>query len=297
MRDDAPMFLAASVSPRPRDIPSTPPEAAIVAGLRADAMIEQVRRLGGPRVAGTADAKRAAELIRDTAAANGWDARIEHVPASRATRGKDLYNVVADRRGTGPDGARGLVLAGAHFDTVRGAYGANDDGSGTAALLESTRVFAELPTNDDLRFIWFDGEEDGLTGSRAYVERHRDEIKGAKAMIVAEMLGSPQGTPRLVFTDRASSRAATPVMAAAARHGIGAGIEVDPQAGSDHMPFAHVGVPSMVVASATPRSMHHDDPNYHQPSDTIDKLNSDVLESTGDLLGLAISAFANASAG
>lgn len=210
------------ISPRGSNLPPNTPSAteeAVVEGFRADRMIDQVRQLGGPRVAGTADAKLAAELIRDTAQARGWEAHIEHVAASDATKGKDLFNVVGERRGTAPDGKRGLVLAGAHLDTVEGAYGANDDGSGTAALLEGTRIFADVPTQHDLRFIWFDGEEDGLLGSKAYVAQHGDALKGAKAIVVAEMLGSSDGSPMLVFADQESTAAAKPVIDAAGRLG------------------------------------------------------------------------------
>jgi aminopeptidase YwaD len=291
------LVTTTTTSPAPPAVPAArdASEQAIVDGFRADRMIEQVRGLGGPRVAGTADAKRAAELIRATAEANGWQAHIEHVPASRATRGKDLYNVVAERRGTAPDGERGLVLAGAHFDTVAGAYGANDDGSGTAALLEGTRVFTQVPTRHDLRFVWFDGEEDGLLGSRAYAAKHADALAGAKAIVVAEMLGSPGGAPKLVFTDRASGDAARRVTDAAARNGLRPQVVVDPMAGSDHLPFARLGIPAFVVASAAPGTMRRDDPNYHRPSDTPDKLNAAVFEASGDLFGLAVNSYANAA--
>jgi aminopeptidase YwaD len=286
------MIAAAAVHPAaPAPTAAVPAnEQAVVDGFRADSMIEQVKSLGGPRVAGTPDAKRAAELIRDIAASRGWDAHIEQARSG----GKDLYNVVAERKGTAPDGERGLVLAGAHFDSVRGAYGANDDASGTAALLEGTKVFSEQPTRHDLRFIWFDGEEDGLLGSRAYVSQHAEELKRASAMVVAEMLASPSGSSKLVFTDQRSTAAAKPVNEAAARFGMTPKTIVDPWAGSDHMPFARIGIPSLVVASAAPRTMDQEDPNYHRSTDTPDKLNPAVYEAAGDLFGLAVNAYANA---
>jgi Zn-dependent M28 family amino/carboxypeptidase len=282
------MNLAAIHLTRPLVVPAG--ETTITDGMRADRMIDQVTALGGPRVAGTPDAKRAAEQIRDLAAANGWDAHIEQAKSG----GIDLYNVVAERRGTAPDGERRLVLAGAHLDSVRGAYGANDDASGAAALLEATKVFSQVPTKADLRFIWFDGEERGLLGSKAYVAQHRDEVKRAAGMIVGEMLGSPNGSTMVVFNDQRQTGAARPVLEAGARNGIDAKVVVDPWAGSDHMPFAQLGVPSLVVATAAPKTIDHDDPNYHRPSDTPDKLNPKVFEPAGDLFGLAINAYANA---
>jgi Zn-dependent M28 family amino/carboxypeptidase len=282
---------AAAAGRRPFVVPAG--ESDVIDGMRADRMIEQVTQLGGPRVAGTPDAKRAAEQIRDLAAANGWDAHVERVDP-RQGGGVELWNVVAEHKGTNPDGERRLVLAGAHLDSVRGAYGANDDASGAAALLEATKVFSQVPTKHDLRFVWFDGEEKGLLGSRAYVTEHRDELKDAAGMIVAEMLGSPAGRSYVVFSDRGMTGAARPVTEAAARHGMAAEVVVDPMAGSDHMPFARIGVPSLVIASAVPRTIGREDPNYHRPSDTPDKLNPNVYESAGDLFGLAVNAYANA---
>jgi hypothetical protein len=267
---------------------------AVAHGFDVTHMVDQVTALGGPRVSGTADLQRATELVRGAAAANGWSVHVEHVAPSWQTRGRDLYNVVADHPGTGEaDGSHPLVIAGAHLDTVIGAYGANDDASGSAALLEATRVFSALPTKDDLRFVWFDGEELGTLGSSAYVRAHAEEVAHAKVMVMAEMLAAPEGSPNLVFTSRAGAAAAPPVVAAATAVGITPHIEVDRNANSDHQPFVDAGIPAFVVSSALPRTMSHDDPNYHRPTDTVDHMNREVYATSAQLLGLAIDAYAS----
>ena len=60
-----------------------------------------------------------------------------------------------------------------HYDTVIGAPGANDDGSGTVLTLEIARVLAELPTEATLRFALWGSEEQGLIGSRYHVAQLR----------------------------------------------------------------------------------------------------------------------------
>jgi len=78
-------------------------------------------------------------------------------------------NVVATLRGTtNPD----LVyVASSHFDSVEPGPGADDNTSGTAALLEAARVLARRPQAATIRFAWFTGEEAGLLGSREFVRR------------------------------------------------------------------------------------------------------------------------------
>jgi aminopeptidase S len=274
-------------------------EQRIVADVRIADLMEYDRKLGGPRVSGTADAKRAAEYICATAKANGWDAHIEVVQPSWSTRNKTLYNVVAEHRGSAADGARKLLIAGAHFDTVRGAYGANDDGTGTSALLDATAALSHLTTNDDVRFVWFDGEEDGLLGSGAYVKAHMDELRSGRvtAMLQAEMLGSPKGQPTILYGDKRTRDAMTaPQEAAAAVLGHPARIEVDANAGSDHIYFARAGVPVAVICSTVPRVIDAEDPNYHRSTDTLENVNQQVFHDSSDVLAVTISRMAGASA-
>ena len=60
-----------------------------------------------------------------------------------------------------------LVLS-AHHDSVPSAYGANDNGSGVAALLAVAEAMKDVPTDTELRFISFTDEENGKNGSRFY---------------------------------------------------------------------------------------------------------------------------------
>ena len=79
------------------------------------------------------------------------------------------HNVVATKEATHKSTGQ-LILVGAHHDSVEGAPGANDDASGTATVLELARVFANAPTDTDIRFVTFGAEENGLLGSYEFVE-------------------------------------------------------------------------------------------------------------------------------
>lgn len=82
-----------------------------------------------------------------------------------------VWNVVGRLRGTDPSGA---VLLMAHYDPVPHSSGANDDGGGVAAILETVRALRSGPRlKNDLIVLFSDGEEVGLMGSKAFVEGHR----------------------------------------------------------------------------------------------------------------------------
>ena len=89
---------------------------------------------------------------------------------------KASRNVIADRSGQGPSGERQVVLVTAHLDSINlsggasaPAPGADDNGSGSAGVLEMARVLAGGAARHDLRLILFGGEEQGLFGSERYV--------------------------------------------------------------------------------------------------------------------------------
>jgi hypothetical protein len=94
-------------------------------------------------------------------------------------------NVVAKRRET----SEGLpVVIGAHYDTVPRSPGADDNGSGVAALLELARVLNSMPVRVPVILAAFDHEELGLLGSRAFVE-DISSAGGARLAVIYECIG------------------------------------------------------------------------------------------------------------
>ncbi|WP_421846901.1 M20/M25/M40 family metallo-hydrolase [Novosphingobium sp.] len=81
-------------------------------------------------------------------------------------------NVVAEIPGSDPKA--GFVMAGAHFDSWIAGDGANDNGAGSVTVLEAARLLAKLGVKPKrtIRFVLWGGEEQGLLGSRAYIEQH-----------------------------------------------------------------------------------------------------------------------------
>jgi hypothetical protein len=98
-------------------------------------------------------------------------------------------NVIAETRGGDPNK---VIVVGAHLDSVGPGPGINDNGSGSAALVEFAQKLRGAKTKNKIRFIWFSAEESGLLGSEAYVaslpESERAKIA---AMLNFDMIGSP----------------------------------------------------------------------------------------------------------
>lgn len=84
----------------------------------------------------------------------------------------NAYNVFADIRGTDPKA--GYVMAGAHLDSWVAGDGAADNGAGSVMVMEAARILAKLGVRPKrtIRFALWNGEEQGLLGSLAYVEKH-----------------------------------------------------------------------------------------------------------------------------
>ena len=84
-------------------------------------------------------------------------------------------NVIAELPGT--DAGAGVIYVGAHHDTQADTPGADDNGSGTAVLLEAARLLAPRPRRRTIRLIAFGAEEQLSVGSASYVRAHRAEIE------------------------------------------------------------------------------------------------------------------------
>ena len=194
------------------------------------------------------------------------------------------HNVVATKKATQKSTGQ-LVLVGAHHDSVDGAPGANDDASGTATVLELARVFANSPTDTDLRFVTFGAEENGLLGSYEFVNRMTDEdYDRTVGMFQMDMVGSKDAGPLIVYTNDGEKNIVTDLAAAAGARLSKTG-EATPygmEGRSDHVPFAEIGLPAALFIHAPV------EPWYHSPEDTLDKISKEKLEEVATIVGAAV---------
>ena len=162
-----------------------------------------------------------------------------------------------------PEDGECSAYLGAHYDTVPGSPGANDNASGTALLIELARVSRSEGIGEGLCFIAFGAEEIGLFGSQAFVEAH--DVSGATFMLNFDMvarIGERTGDgARFVAGDEAlADRAAS--VATDLGYGIPRGA-FPRGTSSDHVSFSAAGVPAITVHSGGSDFIH-------TPEDTID---------------------------
>ena len=101
----------------------------------------------------------------------------------------NTFNVIAESKHGNPDN---VVMVGAHLDSVSEGPGIQDNGSGSAALLEVARQMARTKTNNKVRFAWWGAEESGLVGSNFYVaDLSEEELAKIALYLNFDMIGSP----------------------------------------------------------------------------------------------------------
>ncbi|MBI4466038.1 MAG: M20/M25/M40 family metallo-hydrolase [Acidobacteria bacterium] len=179
----------------------------------------------------------------------------------------EVYNTVAEI--PGGEKPEEVVILGAHLDSWDLGTGATDNGTGVSVVLEVARALKKLDLKPKrtLRFILFSGEEQGLNGSRAYVEAHKEEMAKVSAVLVHDY-GSGrvetialQGNPQVY---EVVSKIVAPL-----RQMIGfEELSLRSISGSDHASFNRVGVPGFFCQQerATYGQTHH------SQGDTFDKI-------------------------
>ncbi|MGF1569308.1 MAG: M20/M25/M40 family metallo-hydrolase [Nodosilinea sp.] len=192
------------------------------------------------------------------------------------------------------------IVIGAHYDSVPGSPGADDNATGVAALLELARAFAADPPRSPLRLVAFDLEEYGMVGSRHYAQDFYGQHQPLRLMLSLEMLGYCCQTPNSqayppglekIYPNRGNFIAQVGpwlavadmvrlwwgFRAAGVRSQwlpvVGQGYRVPDTRLSDHSPFWDLGYPAiMITDTAFMRN-----PHYHQPTDTLETLDLKFL--------------------
>lgn len=192
---------------------------------------------------------------------------------------KPVHNVAAFLPGATPE----YVIVGAHYDHLglgdehslapreigQIHYGADDNASGTAGLLELARWFAAQPRpRRGILFLAFAGEELGLLGSSHFVSHPLLPLENAVAMLNMDMIGRIRDGK--VYVNGTGTGSTLPSIVADTR--IPAGLKIDfsestGYGGSDHISFLAKQIPVLFFFSG----LHGD---YHKPSDTADKINA-----------------------
>jgi hypothetical protein len=190
-----------------------------------------------------------ADAVRAALAAN-QNPQLEFDIENRWIKGPiPQYNLVAEIPGT--DLAHEVVIICAHHDSWNspGSQGTCDNGTGAAVALEAARILqaAKVKPRRTIRFILWGGEEQGLLGSRAYVEQYRDQMKNVVAVLNDDGgTGYQAGYEGIAGMKEIMETAFAPTVAAFPSLPMKFNVrETMPQGGSsDHAPFIWAGVPA-----------------------------------------------------
>ena len=222
------------------------------------------------------------------------------------------YNVIAELPGKNTDN---VVMAGAHLDSVIEGPGINDNGSGSAALLETALMMANSNPENTLRFGWWAAEEQGLVGSADYVaglsQAERDRIA---LYMNYDMIGSPNYIFMVYDADESTFPAPVPIPAGSEAiedvyesyyTAVGEPYDDTEFSGrSDYEAFILAGIPSSGLFTGAEGIKTEEqeaiwggtageqfDPCYHLDCDTIANNNDHALEVNSDLVAFAMLTF------
>jgi aminopeptidase S len=243
---------------------------------------------GGTRRSGTAGYTQSVAYIKGKLQAAGFTVA-EQTCTGCTYRAN---NLVADWPG-GP--ADQVTMLGAHLDSVAAGPGINDNGSGSATLLENALVLAQQSPamSRHVRFAWWAGEEQGLQGSAFYVNALSSTQRTAiKAYYNFDMVGSPNGG---YFINHLTSSAAAPMRAYWDSLGLQPEENVEGAGRSDDYSFERAGIAtSGYAAGASARKTSAQaakwggtagsayDSCYHQSCDTTSNVSATVLNRSAD---------------
>jgi len=202
-------------------------------------------------------------------------------------------NVIATIKGSSlPDEE---VIIGGHLDSWDLATGAIDNGIGSFAVLDIARTFIanDLKPSRTTKFVLFMGEEQGLLGSRNYVNQaiKSEEIDKIKIMMNMDMVGNPVGinvagkSVDTTFFNNLNKRISEIDTIYQAKFSTRAGLH------SDHQPFILEGIPVISMHSNLDRSIYR---CYHADCDDFDLVNPEHIKNTTRFGTMALYALANA---
>lgn len=217
-------------------------------------------------------------------------------------RGKSYYNIIAEVKGR--EGSDGIIVIGAHYDTVAGTPGADDNASGVATLLELARLTVRMPLERTVRFVAFGLEEPPVfmtsrMGSYIYAKGLKEEGVNLYGMISLEMTGYfcdnpgcqhyplpgfrwfyPERGDFIAFVGNIPSRRFTNRLRDSFRASSTLPVEslntlsIVPGVNfSDHWSFWRFGFPAIMVTDTA----FYRNPNYHGPGDTPSTLDYDRM--------------------
>ena len=270
--------------------------------VRADRIKKDVADLAGlgTRYTLAADFHKATKMVQQKLA----DAGLKVILQPFQVQGLEVSNVLARIKGSVP--GRPAIIICAHYDSLNfhdplgAAPGAEDNASGTAALLELARVLAGQKLATDVQIMAFAGEELGLWGSLHAVEQLKKDAGGVaavQAVINMDMVGYDPKSERhaIVDTYKLGRGLAARVGLAAQTHvpGMKVSAGIFSEGRSDHRAFLEAGMEAVTLASSWWRRY----PHYHHAEDHPEHVDPKMVAGVARMVAATVLARAGFSDG
>ena len=275
-------------------------------------------------LSGTLGLESAGDILIPVVGASFADGQALAAPGSTASVSTDVFlefrpteNVIADSPQGNPDN---VVMSGAHLDSVVEGPGINDNGSGSAALLETALAMAKVNPENKLRFAWWGAEESGLVGSTHYVNTlPEDELDRIALYMNYDMVGSPNFVYTVYDADESTFDAeedfgvVVPEGSEAVEdvyesYYTWRGVPYDDtgfSGRSDYEAFILADIPAsgLFTGAEEPKTAEQQalwggvagesfDQCYHQACDTIDNVDEEAIDVNSDAIAFATLTFA-----
>ena len=227
-----------------------------------------------------------------------------HVVTDVSRIRKTVHNVIAELPGSDKQLRNEWVVVGAHYDHLglgdehslapsqlgQIHHGADDNASGTAGVLEFARLASlhKQAFKRSILFMTFAGEEDGLLGSNYFVNHPTVPLNSIVGMINMDMIGRVTNNRLNVLGVGTSPEFKSWIEEFNKTVGMQLNFSASGHDGSDHISFDGKHIPILFFFSG----LHSD---YHRPSDTADKINSDGAISVLKLVAMSAERLANAA--
>lgn len=244
----------------------------LIALIRQDSLESYTERLQAfyRRAAGTDSNYAARDWLYNKFLSFGYDSvLLDDFTASLSGVPGNCYNVLAVKPGSLYPGQH--IIVGAHFDAVPASPGADDNGSGTAGVLEIARILKDLDTRMTIIFALFDAEEYGLYGSYHYVAEAEARGDSIIYMLNMDMIGHYENTnlAKLYYGDDDSYSQLWQNLADSL---VGIyGVLTGSSSGSDHYPFAQKGYDVTFVIEYIFSNV------YHTSNDITDSMSFEYM--------------------
>lgn len=264
---------------------------------------------GRPHAAGSAANEAVRRYLEGELRGLGWRVEAQWIEVNEALAAwsrarfpippQQIVNLIAERPGQ-PGGGRLLLMA--HYDSRPGAPGAGDDGAAVAALLEVARSLGSEPSRNAITLLITDGEEAGLLGARAFVERRlavpegvpfppgwprfgpdpeRPDAPRIAVDLVLNFEGRGARGPVILFQTSPGNRWLIEQAGAALRTPVGNSLAGEVYRrmpnNTDLTPFLYAGVPGVNFAFIGGGE------HYHQPTDDLANLSRATLQHHGEI--------------